>query len=130
MGLADDVVRSVGREIRTDLRKLVLPGLLALAAGLSALAGIGFLTAWAYLALSAAVGHAPAALLTGLGYLVVCAVLLFLARRLVSRPERAEPAHRAPRPRHQNETGDAASQIAFTAAFVLGRYLGDNTRDS
>ncbi|MBL4558263.1 MAG: hypothetical protein JKP98_18060 [Rhodobacteraceae bacterium] len=73
MGLVDDIVHRAARDVRTDVRKMILPGLLVLAAGLSGAAGMGFLTAWAYLALTAAIGHGPAALLIGLGHALLSA---------------------------------------------------------
>ena len=55
---------------------MLLPILLALAGGLTGAAGMGFLTAWAYLTPSVAVGNGPAALLTGLGLTMLAVALL------------------------------------------------------
>lgn len=128
MALVDDIVHRAARDVRMDVRKMILPGMLALAAGLSGAAGMGFLTAWAYLALAAAIGHGPAALLVGLGHVLLSAGLVFVARRVLSKPAPDDASKKTPGP-HGNEAGDAASQLAFTAAFVLARYLGEKKRD-
>lgn len=128
MGVVDEIVHRIARDLRMDVRKMVLPGLFALAGGLSGAAGVGFLTVWAYLALSAAMGHGPAALLIGLGHVLLSVGLVSLARRLLLNPARNDPSNKPP-DAHAKEASDAVSQIAFAAAFVLARYLGENTRD-
>jgi hypothetical protein len=128
MGLVDDIVHRAARDVRMDVRKLLWPGFLALAAGLSGAVGMGFLTAWAYLALGAAMGHGPAALLLGLGLVLLCAGLVFLARGVLSKPA-PDATSKEPTGINGQEAGDAASQIAFTVAFVLARYLGEDRRD-
>jgi hypothetical protein len=128
MGLVDDIVHRAARDARTDVRKMILPGLLVLAAGLSGAAGMGFLTAWAYLALTAAIGHGPAALLIGLGHALLSAGLVFVARRVFSKPAPDDASQKSPGV-NGNEAGDAVCQIAFTAAFVLARYLGEKKQD-
>lgn len=107
---------------------MLLPILLALAGGLTGAAGMGFLTAWAYLTLSVAVGNGPAALLTGLGLTMLAVALLALARHRLSTPDLADPSVKHPKPPAKDQA-DVASQIAFTAAFVLARYLGEGKRD-
>lgn len=128
MDIVDDIVHRISRDVRMDARKMLLPVLLALAGGLTGAAGVGFLTAWAYLALSVAVGYGPAALLTGLGLTVPAVGLLALARNRLSKPDLADPSVKQPKAT-ANDRADVASQIAFTAAFVLARHLGEGKRD-
>jgi hypothetical protein len=128
MGIVDDIVHGFVRAVRKDAGKLWLPVLLAMAGGLAGTAGAAFLTAWAYLTLSMTVGHRPAALLIGLGLTLLAAGLLALAKARLSKKTPASP------PVDQTEapaTGvaDLASQIVFTAAFVLARSLGEGKRD-
>lgn len=128
MGLVDDIVHSIGRCVRMDARRLLLPILLVMAGGLTGAAGIAFLTVWAYLTLSLAIGHGPASLLIGLGLTILAAGLLVLARKRFLQKPPADPL--AIRPM-TDATGKAvfASQVAFTAAFVLARYLDHGRRD-
>jgi hypothetical protein len=101
---------------------------LALALGcLIGVAGLGFLTASAFLALEATHGAARAALVVGLALLLLAGGIVAVAR---GRPPRPLPAGGAP-PRPAAEAHhphDAASLLAFTAAFVLARYLTGRTR--
>ncbi|WP_160764885.1 hypothetical protein [Kangsaoukella pontilimi] len=128
MGFVDDIVHSIGRYIRRDARRLLLPILLTLAGGLTAAAGVAFLTAWAYLTLSIAVGQGPASLLMGLGLTILAAVLLVFARNRFTKRALTDPPVFQPAAPAAGETG-LASQIAFTAAFVLARSLGEGRRD-
>lgn len=128
MGLVDGMVHRAAQAVRTGVRKMVLPGLLALAAALSGAAGIGFLTVWAFLALSAAMGPGPAALLLGLGHVLLSVGLVLLVRRLLSNPARHDRATEPPAA-HAAAAGDELTQLAFAAAFVLARYLGDKGRN-
>jgi ABC-type nickel/cobalt efflux system permease component RcnA len=128
MGIVDDVVHSIGRDVRKDAGKLLVPILLALAGGLTGAAGAAFLTAWAYLTLSSAVGQAAASLLIGLGLTVLAAGLLVLARKRFTKKTASDPPVSQPAAPAIVET-DLASQIAFTAAFVLARNLGKGRRD-
>ncbi|MBC7284431.1 hypothetical protein [Hoeflea sp.] len=105
-----------------------MPVLLALAGGLMGATGVGFLTVWAYLTLGAAVGHGSAALMIGLGYLMLSAGFVFLAHGLLSKHDPGDPSRKQPGVQRKVAT-DAASEIAFTAAFVLARYLGAGKRD-
>ena len=107
---------------------MLLPILLALAGGLTAAAGVAFLTAWAYLTLSIAVGQGPASLLIGLGLTILAAVLLVFARNRFAKRALTDPPVSQPAAPATGETG-LASQIAFTAAFVLARSLSDGRRD-
>ena len=128
MGIVDDVVHSIGRSVRKDARHLLVPTLLALAGVLAGAAGVAFLTVSAYLMLSIVVGQASASFVIGLGLTVLAAVFLVLAgnrfaKRALTDPPVSRPVAPAP-----GETG-LASQIAFTAAFVLARYLKPSRRD-
>lgn len=128
MGIVDDIVHSIVRDVRKDAGDLLVPTVLALAGGLTAAAGAAFLTAWAYLTLRSAVGQGPASLLIGLGLTILAAVLLVFARnRFAKRALTDPPVSRVSAPA-TGET-DLASQVAFTAAFVLARYLGEGKRD-
>lgn len=107
---------------------MLVPILLGLAGGLTGAAAVGFLTAWVYLTLSIAVGQASAALLTGLGLAIVAAGLLVFARNRLTKETAADRTVSQPAAPATGETG-LASQIAFTAAFVLARSLGEGRRD-
>jgi FtsH-binding integral membrane protein len=128
MGIVDDIVHSIGRSVRKDARHMLRPTLLALAGGLIGAAGGVFLTAWAYLTLSMMLGQASASFLLGLGLTILALGLLALARKRLSEKPPADPPLTRPR---TLATGNAdfASQMAFTAAFILARYLNDSKRD-
>lgn len=128
MGIVDDIVHSIGQNVRMDARRLLLPTVLALAGGLTGAAGVAFLTAWAYLMLRSAVGQGPASLLIGLGLTILAAVLLVFARNRFAKRALTDPPVSQPAAPATGETG-LASQIAFTAAFVLARSLSDGRRD-
>ena len=128
MGFVDDVVHSIGRSVRKDARHLMVPMQLALAGGLTGAAGVAFLTAWAYLMLIRAVGQASAAFLIGLGLTVLAAVFLVLAGNRFAKKTQTDPPVSQPAAPAIGET-DLASQIAFTAAFVLARNLGKGRQD-
>ncbi|MBN8292098.1 hypothetical protein JI664_09000 [Rhodobacter sp. NTK016B] len=107
---------------------MLLPIVLALAGGVTGAAGAAFLTTWAYLTLSVVVGYGPAALFTGFGLTVLAAGLLVLARNRFTKKTASDPPVSRP---VATATGkaDLASEFAFTAAFVLARYLGEGRRD-
>lgn len=128
MGIVDDIVQSIGRGVRKDAGKLLVPILLALAGGLTGAAGVAFLTAWAYLTLSSAVGQGPASLLIGLGLTILTVGILALARNRLTQTIRLDPPLTQPDTSAPSEA-EFASQIAFTAAFVLARYLKQSRRD-
>jgi membrane protein implicated in regulation of membrane protease activity len=128
MGIVDDVVHSIGRSVRKDARHLLVPILLALAGGLIGAAGMAFLTVWAYLMLSVVVGQASAAFLIGFGLAVLAAVFLVLAGNRFTKKTLTEPPVSQPAAPATAETG-LASQIAFTASFVLARSLDEGRRD-
>jgi hypothetical protein len=89
---------------------------------------VAFLTVWAYLTLSIAVGQASASLLIGLGLTILAAVFLVLARNRFTKKTASDPPVSQPVAPAIGET-DLASQIAFTAAFVLARNLGKGRQD-
>jgi hypothetical protein len=96
--------------------------------GLTGAAGVAFLTVWAYLTLSIAVGQASASFLIGLGLTVLAAVFWSLARNRFTKKTASDPPVSQPVAPAIGET-DLASQIAFTAAFVLARNLGKGRQD-
>ncbi|WP_321363656.1 hypothetical protein [uncultured Celeribacter sp.] len=128
MGIVDDVVHSIGRSVRKDAGELLVPILLALAGVLAGAAGVAFLTAWAYLTLSSAVGQGPASLLIGLGLTILAVGILALARNRLTQTIRLDPPVTQPATSAPSEA-EFASQIAFTAAFILARYLKQSKRD-
>jgi hypothetical protein len=128
MGIVDDVVHSIGRSVRKDARHLLVPTLLALAGVLAGAAGVAFLTVSAYLMLSIVVGQASASFLIGLGLTVLAAVFLVLAGNRFTKKTASDPPVSQPVAPAIGET-DLASQIAFTAAFVLARNLGKGRQD-
>jgi hypothetical protein len=128
MGIVDDIVHSIGRSVRKDARHLLVPILLALAGVLAGAAGVAFLTVSAYLMLSIVVGQASASLLIGLGLTVLAAVFLVLAGNRFTKKTQSDPPVSQPVAPAIGET-DLASQIAFTAAFVLARNLGKGRQD-
>lgn len=101
---------------------------LALALGcLIGAAGLGFLTASAFLALEATLGAATGALVVGLALSLMAGGIVAMARGLRQRPP---PPHAMP-PRPAVEPPpppDAVPLLAFTAAFVLARYLTGRLR--
>jgi hypothetical protein len=123
MAIVDDIVHSIGR----DARAMLIPALLALAGGVTGVAALGFLVASAYLALGAAMGYGLAALLTGSGLALLSLALVVLARRQMSQQGPADPARKTPAAQ-DSAVSDTASEIAFTTAFVLARYLGGDRR--
>jgi hypothetical protein len=127
MSSVGDLAHSLGRDVRNEARKAMIPLLLGLAAFVAGSAGMGFLTVWAYLALSVAMGPQTASLVIGLGFLSLAAGALLFARWRPSRRSAQNPPEvRAEVP--ASETPDAVSLVAFTAAFVLARALGDRKR--
>ena len=114
------------RAARESARKLLLPLVLGLSAALIMLVGSGFLLASAFITLAAAWGPAMAALSLGLGLTVLAAVLMLIAKTQMSR--KAVATARTPPPVAADADRDGASLVAFTAAFVLGRYLTGKRR--
>ncbi|WP_347191573.1 hypothetical protein [Planktotalea arctica] len=97
--------------------KLLRPVLLAVAVSLFALTGFGFLTTGMYIALSAALGAALAALLIGVGFTIFAGCMLLLTFRRSLKPNVDHASKSSP-----EESGpNILSLAAFTAAYVLGR---------
>lgn len=101
---------------------------LGLACCLLAVAGFGFMIASAFMALSAVLGAQTAALCFGLVLLVLAGLLLALSRKGASRTPATTPDQADATPA-QADMAEAGSIIAFTAAFVLARYLAYDKRD-
>lgn len=113
--------------MRDGARKVMWEVLFGLSAVLIGLAGLGFLTASAYLALSEIVGAVWAAFCVGLVLVALAGGFVALAQRRPSRPA----AVADPKPASGGDNPDAAdlgSMIAFTVAFVLARSLSDKDR--
>jgi len=124
--MEDQLLRSAGR--------VLLSVLLVLSAFLIGLAGFGFLLASAVMTLSLAVGPQWAALLFGLGLMLLAVGCLALAKGRRSRPihagtdkapTRVDDTDAAP-----GEGADESSALlmAFTVAFVFARYLDRRKR--
>lgn len=127
MAIVDDIVHRIGRDARKDMGAMLVPALLALAGGVTGVAALGFLVASAYVALGAVMGYGLAALLTGSGLVLLSLGLIVLSRRQMSQRGPADPARKTPAAQESAES-DTASEIAFTTAFVLARYLGGDRR--
>ncbi|WP_162561607.1 phage holin family protein [Yoonia vestfoldensis] len=121
-------MRGVTRAFRKDAGRLLRSALLALAGGLTAAAGLAFLTVSGYLVLCLALGPGPAAFLIGVGLLVLAGGLLTLAGNRPANKTAAAPLPPQPAASATHET-DFASRMAFTAAYVMARYLGAGRRD-
>lgn len=119
----------MAREAGEAARGFLWRGAPAAAEGLIGLVGAGFVIFAGYAALRPVTGPALAALVTGVVLIVLAVGLAWLSRYLdPARRQRAAgppppllPAAPAARPQPE----DAASMAAFTAAFVLGRWLAD-----
>lgn len=123
----DAFLQTAVRDAERRARRLMLITILGVASGVMAIAGIGFITAWAFLTLSVSMGAGLAALLIGLGLFGFAGAVLAFAVRLRSKPAPKLAAE------HKSATADpgkpdAVAVIAFTAAFVLGRYLTRSDR--
>jgi hypothetical protein len=124
--LFDDMLGGVARDAKAGARRLLLTVIIGFAGCSIAVVGLGFLLAWAFMTLSMAYDARTAALFIGLACFIlagcVFGVLLYLRPSKPVVPEVPKPGPDA----GDAETTDAASIAAFTAAFVLGRYM---TRD-
>lgn len=119
--------RGFGGRVQADLRKLLWPVTLVLLACLLGLVAIGFLTAAAYLAISAAYGPVWAMLKLGAGFMGQAGVALLLSGLNSTKPALAAPVT-APTATSIATPSEASATVAFTAAFVLGRYLAGKKR--
>lgn len=126
------------RIVRDGARTLLLPVLVGLSGFLLGAAGCGFLISWAFMTLSVAWGPEGAALAMGLGLMLLAVVpAVWIKRRWWNPTSLAATVAEAPatqphptKPATPDEVGrDAASLVAFTGAFVLGRYLTGNGRE-
>lgn len=116
------MMSAVEGKARNGVNKMLWRLLLGIMVGLIGVAGLGFLTASAFLALSAVMSAAWAALLIGLGLLLVAVGCVAIAKKPWSKKGLANA------PKTQTaaamDASNVAPTVAFTAAFVLGRYLG------
>lgn len=133
MGIVDAIMHAIRKDARMGAGKLQLPFLLTLAGGVAGAAGAVFLTTGTYLTLSVTFGPGPAALLTGLGLTILAVGLLALAsnRRATMGRVKAngtDPAAKAAMAA-AGDSSDMASQIAFTTAFVLARYISESKKE-
>jgi len=110
--------------------------LLGVSGCLTALAGLGFLCAASFLALGPVLGAGWATFVIGAGLMVLAGVLLALSGRRSSNPApkpvpKPVPAAPPPSPSAAEaaEAAETGSIIAFTAAFVLARYLAGEKHD-
>lgn len=115
--------RGFGGRVQADLRKMFWPVMLVLLVCLLGLVAIGFLTASAYLAISAAYSSGFATLMLGAGFMGLAGVALLLSRLRLT-----QPALVAPVTASTATPSEPAATVAFTAAFVLGRYLAGKKR--
>lgn len=122
------MIFGVENSVRDGAHKVLWQVLLGLSGYLIAVAGVGFLIIAAYLALSASLGVGPAALLIGIGLVLVGGAILALANRRPAKPV-PEDEKKPPPTVSGADAANAGSMLAFTAAFVLGRYLTGDKRD-
>ncbi|MFT6447227.1 hypothetical protein [Pseudophaeobacter arcticus] len=120
-----DAMRGVEGSARDAAQKVLWRLFLEISVGLIGLAGFGFITASAFLALSASLGAAWAALSTGLGLLLAAGGCVAIVKKPWSKQHLANAPNAPPIPTATDPAGVAAT-VAFTAAFVLARYLGDD----
>lgn len=120
------LLRDVEGRARDGAQHLLLWLAFCVSVWLIGMAGIGFVIASAYLALWSLLGAGWAAVLIGL---VLTGLAVGLWAFTIKRGGRAIPDTSAPAsPAPPSAASSAeASTVAFTAAYVLGRYL---TRDS
>lgn len=123
-----DAMRGVEGSARVAAQKVLWRLFLEISVGLIGLAGLGFITASAFLALSAPLGAAWAALLIGLGLLLAAGGCVAIVKKPMPKQHLANAPNAPPIPSGTKPAGVAAT-VAFTAAFVLARYLGDDKPD-
>jgi hypothetical protein len=120
----------MAREAGEAARGFLWRGAPAAAEGLIGLVGAGFVIFAGYAALRPVTGPALAALVTGVVLIVLAVGLAWLSSYLdPARRQRAAGPPPPLQPAARPQPEDAASMAAFTAAFVLGRWLADNRRD-
>lgn len=123
-----DAMRGLEGSARVAAQKVLWRLFLEISVGLIGLAGLGFITASAFLALSAVLGATLAALLTGIGLLFAAGGCVAIIKKPMPKQHLANAPNAPPIPSATDHTGVAAT-VAFTAAFVLARYLGDDKPD-
>lgn len=109
-------------------RALLFRCQLVLLAYLIGVTGAGLLVFWGFDTLSTALGIRMAAFLLGAALVIVAAGILFFVSRKplgASAPKRTEQPEA---PLSRPTPADTSSIVAFTSAFVLGRYLTDRDR--
>ena len=126
--LFDNMLGGVARDAKVGARRLLLAILLGLTGCFIAIVGFGFLMAWAFMTLSMALDPRSAALLMGLACFIVAGGVFGVLLYKQPPKSAATEAPKAPPDTSGTETSEAASIAAFTAAFVLGRYLTRNGR--
>lgn len=123
----------MAREAGEAARGFLWRGAPAAAEGLIGLVGTGFVVFAGYAALRPVIGPALAALATGAVLIALAVLLARLSGHLdTSRsPEEAGARNpvQPPAPATPPQPQDAVTMAAFTAAFVLGRWLADNRRE-
>ncbi len=120
--LIKDILHGLEDRSRVRANKMQRRVLLGLSGCLIGLAGLGFLTAAAFLALSTVAGPAWSALITGVVLLILAGGFLALVCKPLpnSIPADVQETDTPPAGADPANTG---VMIAFTAAFVLARYL-------
>jgi hypothetical protein len=124
---------TMAREAGEAVRGILWRGAPAAAEGLIGLIGTGFVVFAGYAALRPVTGPALAALTTGV-------VLIALAVMLARLSGHFDPSRKAseagaqhsvppPAPATRPQPQDAVTMAAFTAAFVMGRWLADTRRE-
>jgi hypothetical protein len=123
----------LAREAGEVMRGFLWRGAPAAAEGLIGLVGAGFVVFAGYAALRPVAGPALAALVTGVVLILLAYGLAWLLRSLDPdrRPRAVVPPSALPpaAPAARRPPEDAATMAAFTAAFVLGRWLADKRRN-
>jgi hypothetical protein len=130
-------LQAVEGRLRDDANHLLWRMGFYLSVWLIGMAGIGFVIASGYLALDSLLGAGWAAVLLGLVLIALAGGGLALTAKRKAKAPAAQPApvpdpEPAPVPASPVPAGAAsaeASTVAFTAAFVLGRYLTRERHD-
>lgn len=120
---------TIAREAGDAARGFLWRGAPAAAEGLIGLVGAGFLIFAGYAALRLVTGPALAALVTGAVLIVLAVVLARLSGHFdparKAKADGSPPVAQPPDPAARPPPDEAATMAAFTAAFVLGRWLAD-----
>lgn len=118
----DPLIKTAKRDVKRRARKLIWITVLVVTSSIVALAGLGFLTASGFLALEVEIGTRMATLVIGLGFLLFAGILLICAFRIFAKPAHQQIPESQPAASDVAAT-DSGAIIAFTAAFVLARYV-------